>query len=236
MVASAKNQVSLDYAAGSYWSACSAQGAGRVRNADAFAVGDVEDAHFFAVADGVGSLPGSAAASRAAVSAIGHWAREGLLDADSLIAAVHPAVADALRQAGEEGASTLACAVWRGSDFYLASVGDSEILAVEQSGAATLLHQLDHLPNRPNVLLSWLDGKTPFRPHIMHFDKAPYLLCFLTDGISRVLDYETIATSVRKSDISAAARDLVIAAQEAGAQDDVTAIVLMPGAHRNAQA
>ncbi len=214
--------------AGAFWSACSSQGVGRTRNADAFSVGTADGTHFFAVADGIGSQVGSPTASRAAVGAVELWLREHGGQTKVFGEVVNGAVGAALQPGPGEGGTTLACAILRDNSCDLVVVGDSEILAVEVEGEATLLHTLDHLADRPNVLLAWLDGRTHFEPQIARLEILPRWLCLITDGVTSVLDYERIAHEVRSSDIAAAALHLVTAAKEAGASDDITAIVVEP--------
>ena len=219
----------MESLAGAFWSACSAQGAGRARNADAFAVGSANRTHFFAVADGVGAQPASPQASRAAVAAVELWVREHGGRVAVVGEVVNAAVGAALEAGRDEGATTLACAVLGDEACDIVVIGDSAILAVDDEGEATLLHSLDHLADQPNVLLAWLDGKTRFEPQIVHLERLPRWLCLLTDGVTGALDYERIAQLVRASDVTRAAKELVSAAVSAGAQDDLTAIVVEPG-------
>lgn len=220
----------LRFEHGNYWSACSSRGAQRTRNSDALAVVDSGTCLAFVVADGVGAMEASPLASTVAASAAADWARSRrevvLDDVPSLLTSVNDAVANALRERGEAGATTLACAIIADGSAIVATIGDSEVLAIGPAGAARRLNELDHVPGRPNVLLAWIDGEAEFELHVVALDALPYRMCLVTDGIVKVLDYRRIATIVRRTPPSTAARALVLAAQDLGATDDVTALVL----------
>lgn len=175
-------------------------------------------------------MEASQLASTVAASAAADWARSRrevmLDDVPSLLTSVNDAVANALRERGEAGATTLACAIIADDRTIVTTIGDSEVLAIDHNGPARRLNELDHVPGRPNVLVAWIDGEAEFEPHTMALDVLPYRLCLVTDGIVKVLDYRRIASIVRKTPPSTAARALVLAAQELGATDDVTALVL----------
>jgi len=211
------------------WSACSVQGLGRKRNSDAYGVLQTAHGYAFAVADGVGALSGSAAASKAAVEAVKRWSADrtgSLLDeVEGLYEEIDEAVATALANE-DSGATTLACLLADDSGYLLTAVGDSEILAVSATGETVLMNELDHLPSRPNVLLAWIDGKTELSPHVAQLNRLPALLCLVTDGVTKMLDYDRIGRLVLDTGVQGAATALVDAAREAGAQDDLTAIVV----------
>ncbi len=129
-----------------------------------------------------------------------------------------------------EGATTLACALRTESACLVLTVGDSEVLAIPGDGPAERLNVLDHIPSRPNVLLAWLDGRTPFEPHVYALDGTEHLLCLVTDGVTKVVDYVGISEIVRGSQLAGGPGGLIAAAREAGATDDLTAVVmLLPG-------
>jgi serine/threonine protein phosphatase PrpC len=183
----------------------------------------------FAVADGVGALSGSSAASKAAVEAVKQWSanRNGslLTEVDDLYEEIDKSVREALAHE-DSGATTLACLLAEESGYLLTAIGDSEILAVSSSGETVLLNELDHLPSRPNVLLAWIDGKTELAPHVAQLNTLPDRLCLLTDGVTKLLEYERIGKLVLEAGVKGAAVALVDAAREAGAQDDLTAVVV----------
>lgn len=224
---------SCDFAAesGLNWSACTARGAIHDHNSDAFAAAVGGPWVAFAVADGVGSLPRSPAASYAAVRAVQTFAsglRPGAdLDLAEMADLVNGDVHAVVGENAALGATTLVgllCDPAGGGT--LVTVGDSEVLAVDRQGAAGRLNPLDHMPARPNVLLAWIDGSTLIEPHIICVEQLPWRLCLVTDGIVKALSYERIAEIVRTVPANVAARDLVVAAQLARVRDDVTAVVL----------
>ncbi len=106
---------------------------------------------------------------------------------------------------------------------FALTVGDSEVLLIPEGGPAERLNVLDHIPSRPNVLLAWLDGRTALEPHVHALDGAEHLLCLVTDGVRKVIDYAEIAGIVRESLLSGGMGDLLAAAREAGSADDLKA-------------
>jgi serine/threonine protein phosphatase PrpC len=215
---------------GDNWSGCSIQGVARMQNSDAMAVTDSGPCRAFAVADGVGSMEASPTASRTAADTAIAWVRAhadiSLEDVPGMLAAVNDAVGSALQGDAGAGATTLACAIVTTDRTIVATIGDSEALAVDLDGPARRLNELDHLPGRPNMLLAWIDGEAEFDPHVIALDVIPHRLCLLTDGVVKVLDYETIAAIIRGASLPDSAQALVMAARDAGASDDVTALVL----------
>lgn len=220
----------LHFEHGTHWSACTARGRERARNSDALSVDTTGALLAFTIADGVGAMEASPAASAAAADAVAAWARTrctvNAQDVSALVVSVSGAVGDALQARGEAGATTLACAILSGQRGVVVTVGDSEVLAVGAVGPAERLNELDHVPARPNVLLAWIDGQTELEPHVIEVDVLPHRLCLVTDGVAQVLDYGQIADLVRDTDPEEAARTLVLAALDRGASDDVTALVL----------
>lgn len=221
----------MQFEHGTNWSACSARGAGRRKNSDALAVSAQGPCLAFVIADGVGSLAASPLASETAATAAAAWVlgrgTVGIDDIRSLTTSVNDAVRAALEGvANGQGATTLACAMIDGGRGIVATVGDSEALAVDDEGPAHRLNELDHVPARPNMLLAWIDGTNTFEPHVIPLDPLPRRLCLVTDGIVKVLDYERIASVVRASAPGEAARALVLMARTRGASDDVTALVV----------
>lgn len=217
---------------GEAWSAYSTAGLGRLLNADAWAIRVFGGRVSVAVADGVGRKPGSYRASAAAVAAAAECGAR-LDGANSVperdvLAAVNQAVAEALGAAGVRGATTLAGGILSKHGGLLMTVGDSEVLAVAASGPAECLNELDHVPSRPMLLLAWIDGVATVEPHLIQLSSAPYRICFVTDGVTSVLDYAELGEIVRANPVSGGARAVVDAARAAGALDDVTAVVVAP--------
>lgn len=216
---------------GANWSAYSLQGRTRERNSDAFTVFERDGTQVFALADGVGSMPGSPIASSTAVDAMVGAAELGLLDHPLLITEtmdlVNEAVGYSLGESGLNGATTLAFAVLEAArPVAVFSVGDSEVHAISGAGDSRLLHELDHVPARPNVLLAWIDGQSSFEAHKATAPADATHLCLMSDGVPAALGTSDIARIIRTKPIADGARELVLAARRAGANDDLTAIVV----------
>jgi serine/threonine protein phosphatase PrpC len=215
---------------GAHWSASSLRGVERRRNSDAVAVADDGACHTFALADGVGALEASPRASKAAAHSATEWASGrtaiGEADAAGLVDAVDGAVREVVRD--DRGATTLVFAAVEGNQGVVFTVGDSEVLAVDESGPARRLNPLDHVPAKPNMLLAWIDGKVDIEPHVIALDPLPFRLVLATDGVTGALDKESIAELVRAAPIERAARVLTDAARQKGAVDDASAIVIAP--------
>ncbi len=203
-------------------------GPGREVNADAFALNLEGSCLAFAVADGVGALPGSPFASAAAALAVIEWAqaKPETPSFEALSAHVTERVGAALRPRSLNGATTLVVALIAGGEVTVASIGDSGALAIPASGPAKPLHKLDHVPSRPNILTAWIDGEAAFEPHRGTPARDSYALCLVTDGVSGSLRNEQIADIVRSTPLEDAAALLVKAARAAGSHDDATALVL----------
>ena len=215
--------------AGATWSAFSAMGAGRERNADAFAVKEVGPVSAFAIGDGVGSLPASPLVStavvEAAVNALTSTGDHSQF-ATNLLAEINIAASAALERSDAKGASTIACIRVGSDSVWISTAGDSGVLSVESDGTATMLTEPDHVPNQPNILLAWIDGDVEVVPHVVVLDHMPFRLCLATDGVTGALDLSEIARILTDTNLSESARAVVVAAQAAGAQDDVTVIVI----------
>jgi serine/threonine protein phosphatase PrpC len=228
-MASPAGENGLRYEAGREWSACTLTGPGKPVNADALAADFTGKCLAFVVADGVGAMAGSQMASALAANAAADWiSRRPWMDLDgitSLFAAANRAVGNGLKGKNTAGATTMVMAAVAGGQGIVASVGDSEILAVETSGPARSLAPVDHLPSQTNVLLAWLDGVETFDAHVVSLAALPYRLCLVTDGVAGTLSYEKIGELVRSVEPSQAARLLVQEARAAGSRDDATALV-----------
>ena len=220
----------LRFANGREWSAATYKGPGKPENADGLSAGFEGPLLGFAVADGVGVMPASPVASALASTAATDWVatRNSLTveDVKALYAASNAAVGAGLKEQGENGATTLVVAVISGGQAIVASLGDTEVLAVPEEGPAQSLLPRDHHPTRTNVLLAWLDGVEQFESHAIALGTLPHRLVLATDGVAGTLSVDTIAEITRSVPPSEAAMALVIRARAAGSQDDATAIVI----------
>jgi len=215
---------------GSRWSACTLTGSGRDHNSDALGIDLSGGCLSFVIADGVGAMPGSPIASDAAANAASDWIMNrsdiGAGEVSSLMGHVGRSVKARLDQKDLAGATTIVALAVGAGQGLLATVGDSEAIAVHKDGPAERLNPVDHLPDRPNVLTAWIDGKEPFTPHIIPLSKLPYRLCLMTDGVCGVLGDIAIADIVRSVPASEAAQRLVTEARAAGSRDDASCIVI----------
>ena len=220
----------LRFANGREWSAATYKGPGKPENADGLSAGFEGPLLGFAVADGVGVMPASPVASALASTAATDWvaARNSLTveDVKALYAAANASVGAGLKVQGENGATTLVVAVISGGQAIVASLGDTEVLAVPEEGPAQSLLPRDHHPTRTNVLLAWLDGVEHFESHATALGTLPHRLVLATDGVAGTLSVDAIAEITRSVPPSEAAMVLVIRARAAGSQDDATAIVI----------
>jgi serine/threonine protein phosphatase PrpC len=215
---------------GSRWSACTLAGPGRDHNSDALAI-DLSGACLsFVIADGVGAMPGSPIASDAAATAASDWITNrsdiAASEVSSLMGHVGRSVKARLDDKDLAGATTIVALAIGAGQGLLATVGDSEAIAVHERGPAVRLNPVDHLKDRPNVLTAWIDGKEPFTPHIIRLQTLPYRLCLMTDGVSGVLGDIEIAEIVRSVPANEAAQRLVTEARAAGSRDDASCIVI----------
>ena len=198
------------------------------------------------VADGMGGHRGGETAASLAVAELA--ALQGPLDADQLVEAVHAANQRILAHADDPslrgmGTTLVAMALHR-DDVVLVNVGDSrayrladgrlEQLTEDHSLVEDMVRQgqltadeARHHPQR-NIVTRALGisprvdvdvFRTPARPG----DR--YLLC--SDGLFNEVEAQDIATVLEaRPDPDAAARDLVALANEAGARDNVTCVVV----------
>ena len=167
----------------------------------------------------------STAVVQAAVEALGEPSC-GSARMDALLRSVNEAASEARTRAAQNGATTLACVRLTGDSVWISTAGDSSAVSIESDGSTQLLTEPDHVPSQPNVLLAWIDGDTELVPHVVELDHMPYRLCLATDGVTGTLDLDQLAAIVSSTDINQAAEAVVRAAQEQGARDDVTCIVI----------
>jgi serine/threonine protein phosphatase PrpC len=229
----------LRFDSGREWSAATLTGPGKEQNADALSVNLKGALLAFAVADGVGAMPTSPVASAIASKAATDWvtARDSFSvpDAKALYAAVTDAIAAGLPDQQKTGATTLVVAVISSGQVIVASLGDTEVLAIGEEGPARSLLPVDHHPQQTNMLLAWLDGVERFDSHALALDALPYRLCLATDGVAGTLSTDEIADILRASPPSQAAVNLVTRARAAGSHDDATAVVIGSNIEAEAQ-
>jgi PPM family protein phosphatase len=195
----------------------------------------------FAVADGMGGHAAGEVASAAVIESLRVHDEDVAADAllEVLSHAVTEANAEIARRAAEDPArfgmgTTLTAMLWSGATAVLAHIGDSRAFRLRdgQLRQITEDHVLGNLVSNAGPLapvLSWyLDGRPDRSPDLGLRDLRigdRYLLC--SDGLSPVVSSDEIgavlATAVTPAD---AVRELVALADEAGAPDNISAIVI----------
>lgn len=217
------------------WGACSSTGVVRAANEDAWGE---RDGRVFAVADGMGGRPGGSQASSIAVAQ--------LLAADpvdgwmAILRRLNDTVLQGCAAGGFPGAgSTLVALVVEQHHCVTLHVGDSRIYQLRggQLEQLTTDHSLaGFLPSAEarcervtsRALISFLGN--PDHDQRLDIGIPPaqpgdrFILC--SDGVHTQLGESAIASLTDSSPCSAAAHDLVAAADAAGGNDNATAIVI----------
>ena len=220
---------------------------GRVRptNQDAFV--DRVDARVWAVADGMGGHMEGDVASRLACEALNHvkpgatldrtmddiQRRMGHVNAKLYAAAVRP------RNPVQSG-STLVTFVAHRTDCAVLWAGDSRLyrlrgnqlmqITTDHTWAAQMAPHLppgDPLLEEDHSIMRAVGGEHSLvldvrRDKVQRGDR--YLLC--SDGLTRELSSDQIATRLASGDVNAAAQSLLEATLTAGARDNVTVVVI----------
>jgi PPM family protein phosphatase len=198
------------------------------------------------VADGMGGHRGGETAAQLAVTELALLRGPGELD--ELVAAIKAANERILAQDEDPGlrgmGTTLVAMVVDGDDVVLANVGDSrayrlldgrlEQLTRDHSLVEDLVRQgqlsAEEARNHPqrNIVTRALGIAPRLQIDVFRTAAQPgdrYLLC--SDGLFNEVDAEHIATELeRESDPATAARTLVRLANDAGARDNVTCVVV----------
>jgi PPM family protein phosphatase len=228
----------------------------RRRNEDALHVGQ----SLFAIADGLGGHPAGDVASDVVIQSLKQFDRPS--DPDELpttlgraIKAANEALAKRIADEPELAGmgSTLVALMWSDTTATIANLGDCRAYLARRQASGTYVsikqitedHTYAHLvadaedvPNLPERLARWLDGRSDGRsPDLASWnlrDGDRFLLC--SDGLSSYVPLELIEAAVRSSlSPSAVAERLVAAAMENGGPDNVTVLVVDVHETRSAQ-
>jgi protein phosphatase len=215
----------------------------RERNEDAYLI-DEEHA-LFAVADGLGGLPGGELASRTAIEALQQQMRSTPVGAevslDSLIHEAHAMVSAAGRSFGGDAvATTLTVARVVGEKVEIGHVGDSFALLIHQGSctAITREHNVENeraggaftraLSHRhPYALTRVVGTREPVRPEF--FTATPRVgdrLVLATDGLTDMVDFAQIAACCAAEEPKTCAENLIEAALARGGRDNITVVVI----------
>jgi PPM family protein phosphatase len=195
----------------------------------------------FAVADGMGGHAAGEVASAAVIESL--RAHDTDVGANVLLEvlgyAVTEANAEVAQRAAEDPArfgmgTTLTAMLWSGDTAALVHIGDSRafLLRDGQLRQITEDHVLGNLVSNAGplapVLSRYLDGRPDRSPDLGLRELRAgdrYLIC--SDGLSPVVSTEAIGAALAVAvDAADAVRELVALADEAGAPDNISAIVI----------
>ena len=210
---------------------------GRVRdgNEDRYLVREEQGVTLLAVADGVGGSIGGEIAADAALAELGtrfFGAPTDQPTSDALGEAMRDANAAVLRAAGSSGhrdaATTIVAAVVRGNEAVIANLGDSRAYLI-RDGICRQLTQ-DHSGDMEHAITRFAGDPRGIQPDIfvesLRLDDR-LLLC--SDGLTRHVKPEEIASAARGEDVRHAANALVDLANARGGEDNVTVLLHAPG-------
>lgn len=201
---------------------------------------------FFAVADGIGGMPGGEVASQAAVEALRRELEEippgAPLGLDALLHRANAAVRTAGRAFGPDGiGTTLTVAHLAAGRVHLAHVGDSFALLVRGGGcrALTREHNVEneragsgettpYPPHYRYALTRSIGQPEPLLVDVASHELAPGdILLLATDGLTDLVALPTIAaTCDALREPAAMAGELIHQALQAGGHDNITLVVV----------
>ena len=207
----------------------------RERNEDRYLVREEQGITLLAVADGVGGSSGGAIAADAALAELGtrfFGAPADRATSDALAEAMRDANAAVLRAAGASGhrdaATTIVAAVIRADEAIIANLGDSRAYLIRDGICRQLTE--DHSGAMEHAITRFAGDPRGIQPDIYVESLRPddrLLLC--SDGLTRHVTPEEIASTTTGEDVRVAASALVDLANARGGQDNVTVVVHAPG-------
>jgi len=201
-----------------------------------------------AVADGVGGSTAGEVASEAVIGTLAHF------ESCHLEGPLPPALDDAVRRGNERiafiasrrpsmrGMSTTLTAVALGGGYAVANIGDSRTYLLSEGELRRLTrddslvqalvdagaldeHRARHHPQR-SVVLEALDGAPDRRPALAtHPARAGDRLLLCSDGLSDLVDDDTLRSALGVDPRERSAELLVELALAAGGRDNVTVVV-----------
>jgi serine/threonine protein phosphatase PrpC len=200
---------------------------------------EAEYGALFVVADGVGSLGNGDVASRVAVETMLRVYYAAETSAETIydrirqaVIAAHEAVREEAAKRDKErlGTTIVGMVVLPDGDGWTFNVGDSRVYEVSEG-----LRQItvdDAKTGGSNAPLSAFLGQTSKelvvepKPLLLE-NKQIFLIC--TDGLWKVVDRETVVTTVRRYSAKQATRKLIDATLNGGAPDNVTVTIVRIG-------
>jgi protein phosphatase len=216
----------------------------RERNEDAFLVDEAQMT--FAVADGVGGMPGGMAASLAAIdslrASLSKRAPENVEEVNTIVLQAHAAVGAAGQKfAPKYIATTFTMMRLIPRKLFLGHVGDSFLFRVRDGVCQALTkehnvgnEQPDFLASAPfppvhrNALTRVLGQLEPLTVDVAESDlSSEDVLILATDGLTNMVGRETVANICRIDFEPASIADkLIDAALRNGGRDNVTVVVV----------
>jgi PPM family protein phosphatase len=210
---------------------------GRVRegNEDRYLVREEQGVTLLAVADGVGGSSGGEIAADAALAELGtrfFGAPAERATSDALAEAMRDANAAVLRVAGSSGhrdaATTIVAAVVRANEAIVANLGDSRAYLI-RDGICRQLTQ-DHSGDMEHAITRFAGDPRGIQPDIfVEILRAGDRLLLCSDGLTRHVKPEEIASAAGDGDVRVAASGLVDLANARGGEDNVTVLLHAPG-------
>lgn len=192
----------------------------------------------FVVADGVGGGPSGDLASRMVVNTVYEAFRDGAVSEDAVVQSMCKANDRIHRTAQEQNLKGMASTVvagWKfGSQLICFNVGDSRLYRLRDGEMVQLSR--DHtrqIRKAPNVLKQVVTNAVGIKPNLQvdvsHHDcQKGDLLLLMTDGISDLLDTESMMNIVSSPlPLAEKARALVAESELRGGQDDKTIILAL---------
>ena len=203
----------------------------RETNEDRYLVREGRNGTLIAVADGVGGEAGGEMASAAAIDALaaGYFdASRGQAPADALAAAIRGANDAVLGAAGESGqkgaASTLVAAAIDGTSAVIGNLGDSRAYLLRDGDIR--LVTADHAGELGSSITRFVGDPRGVQPDVFLEALRPgdrLLLC--SDGLTRHVPDNEIASTVRRTDLDRAATALIDLAKSRGGEDNITVVL-----------
>jgi protein phosphatase len=203
----------------------------RDRNEDRYLVREGDAATLLAVADGVGGESGGEMASAAAIEALAarfFAAGATTSRADALAAAMRDANDAVLGAAGQSGhsgaASTLVAAAVAGRDAIIGNLGDSRAYLIRNGTIQRLT--ADHAGELPNAITRFVGDPRGVQPDVfVETLRSGDRLLLCSDGLTRHVPDDEIATRLEGLDSQSAVDSLVDLANERGGEDNITVIL-----------
>jgi protein phosphatase len=207
----------------------------REGNEDRYLVREEQGVTLLAVADGVGGSSGGEIAADAALAELGtrfFGAPAERATSDALAEAMRDANAAVLRVAGSSGhrdaATTIVAAVVRANEAIVANLGDSRAYLI-RDGICRQLTQ-DHSGDMEHAITRFAGDPRGIQPDIfVEILRAGDRLLLCSDGLTRHVKPEEIASAAGDGDVRVAASGLVDLANARGGEDNVTVLLHAPG-------